>query len=205
MSEKIKEAFDKIKEDILTIQQDIQILKAQISQIYGFLSDLKESNTSLQEIQHINKSPTDNHSNFEELDFNYQSSMGNEGVPTDKQTNRQTLNRQPTDTLKRTSDMINTLGSLKNNFKNITKQEFLIFSVFYILIKEKKQVTYRDIANKTKLSESSVRDYILKLINKGIPIIKTKLNNKQVKLDLPSEFKDVATLDVLSRIRDEEY
>lgn len=226
MADKIKEAFDKIKVDITSLKQEIALLKAQVTQIYSFLEQIKQfqdSNTFQQKIRHIDTSYFLKQSKIKELSLNSTCSTGNEGVPTDRQTNRQTLNRQPTDELKRTfsletsqvnqplvdeqlhkQPLIDEIKLLQRKFQNLTKQEFLIFSTLYIL-SEKRRVTYKDIALKTKLSESSVRDYILKLTRKGIPIRKEKLNNKQILLEIPHEFRELVPLDLLIRMRPEEY
>jgi len=204
-NEKLKEAFAKIKEDIAHLDQEITLMKAQISQIYDYLTQINESDTYQTETRHIIKNQTDIPSNIEELSLNSVSSIGNEGVPTDRQTDRQTPDRHPTDTLKRTSEVVLDLQEFQRKFKNVTQQEYLIFSALYVLSETKKQVSYRDISEKTKLTESSVRDYVGSLIRKGLPITKTKINNKQIVLSVPREFKDIATLDILSKIRSERY
>ncbi|MEM1535734.1 MAG: winged helix-turn-helix domain-containing protein [Candidatus Pacearchaeota archaeon] len=216
MTDKLKEAFDRVKQDIFELKQEINLLKAQIDQIYSFLAQIKqiqESNTFQQKIQHIDTSFFAKTAKNEELSLNFQSSKGNEGVPTDQQTNRQTPNRQPTDELKRTfyvsssqskEAIINNLKFFQRKFQDLTKQEFFIFSALYIL-SEKRKVTYKDIALKTNLSESSVRDYVLRLIKKGVPIMREKLNNKQILLEVPREFRELMPLDVLAKIRADEY
>lgn len=89
---------------------------------------------------------------------------------------------------------------LQDKFKKLTKQEFYVFSVLYALEEEKGQVTYRDIAARTNLAESSVRDYISKLEYKGIPVVKERINNKLVLLKISPELRNIATLDSLSKL-----
>jgi len=202
MNDNIKESFRRIKEDMYYLQQEIALIKEQISQISSFLSSFSESNTSQTEVQQTEETPTDIKPILNELSFNSQSSIGNRGVPTDKQTNRQTHDIQPTDTLKRTSNILIELKDIQRKFKNLTNQEFLIFSAMYLLTEKQKQTSYKEIADKTNLSESSVRDYIGKLVRKGVPIEKLKLNNKQILLNIPREFKEVATLDILTKVRE---
>ncbi|MEM4703199.1 MAG: hypothetical protein QXP53_01815 [Candidatus Pacearchaeota archaeon] len=208
MPDKIKEAFNKIKQEMEYLKREIILLQSQISQVYSFLNQVQESNASQAKTQHIEASESIELSNNEQLSLNLQSSIGNKGVPTDKQTNRQTINTQQTGQLKRTlisKDIVDDLKAFQRKFQNLTKQEFLIFSTLYILSNEKKQVTYRDISMKTKLSESSVRDYILRLLRKGVPIARAKLNNKQIVLDVPRDFKELVPLDILVRMRLEDY
>ena len=64
----------------------------------------------------------------------------------------------------------------------------LIFNTLYSLDEgETEEITYKIIANKINLSESSIRDYINKLIKKGIPVEKTRKNNKIIILNRSEE------------------
>ena len=212
--ERVREAFSKIREDMLYLQQEIIVLKQEIQELRQFL----ESSTQQTEVRHTTDNTTHNIGNYGLKQQNFHSSIGNDGVPTDRQ---QTDNRQ-INTLKRTlevlsgneeitpkinqklpelSDILQDLKKdLAEKFKTLTKKEFLIFSVLYTLEEELGKVTYSDIAQRTGLTESSIRDYIIRLINKGIPIIKEKLNNKVILLKIPKELKDISTLDKLSKL-----
>jgi biotin operon repressor len=217
MDEKVREAFEKVKKDIDFLTEQIVILRRE-----------------LEEIKRI------------KTNFSEQSSTGNEGVPTNKQTNTPTYNTlskivdeelsmfskpvwqnptqtptdvqqtntkpQQTNTFSNTStdaensitSMVNTLkNDLKLRFRSLTKQEFHLFSVLFTVDKTQKHATYKDIADKTGLSEASVRDYMQRISKKGIPIIKEKLNNKLIILKIPEELRNLATLDNLLRIRNQ--
>lgn len=89
---------------------------------------------------------------------------------------------------------------LQDKFKKLTRQEFLVFSILYTLEEEQGSVTYRDIASRANLAESSVRDYISRLEHKGIPVVKERVNNKIVLLKIPQELRNIATLDSLSKL-----
>jgi len=225
---KIKESFSKIKEDILYLKQEMIIFRhefnAQLDEIKQIIQIIQSSTPSTQD-RHPAHNPAHNLMNYPLESPNFHSSIGNEGVPADRQ---QTDNRQIMP-LKRTfeklpkiqeklqektvyprefselskiSTIINDIKQdLGEKFKNLTQKEFLIFSVLYTLEEENPNVTYNDIAQRTGLTESSIRDYISKLIHKGLPIIKQKLNNKMVFLKIPKELKDIATLDKLSRLK----
>ena len=109
-----------------------------------------------------------------------------------------------TDSLLGLTEVMNSLKSdLKKRFKGLTKQEFYIFSVLYTLEKGQESVTYGDLASKTCLTSSSIRDYIQRIIRKGIPLLKEKLNNKVTILKIPQELRNLATLDNLMRIRND--
>ncbi|MBS3073789.1 hypothetical protein J4465_03285 [Candidatus Pacearchaeota archaeon] len=103
--------------------------------------------------------------------------------------------------LKQLSDLVSNLKKeLKDKFKGLSKQEFSIFSALYSLEEQSKEISYKDLAISTGLTESSIRDYISRLIHKGIPIIKEKVNNKTVMLRISPELRNISTLDILSRI-----
>ena len=217
MDDKIKASFEKVKKDIEFLTEQIIVLR-----------------TELEEIKQI------------KTNFRHESSTGNDGVPTDRQTDTPTSNRFPTlvdetfspaylipthiptqtptdvqqtDTklqqsntysntsynqAKELTELVNTLkNDLKTRFRTLTKQEFHIFSMLFTVDKTQKSVTYRDPALKLSLSESSVRDYIQKIIKKGIPIEKEKINNKVTILKIPEEIRNISTLDNLLRIRNQ--
>ena len=88
-------------------------------------------------------------------------------------------------------------------FKQITNQEMMVFSTIYQLEESTPEgVEYRQIAQKLGLSESSIRDYAQKLISKGIPVDKIKLNNKKILLKISSKLKNIAPLDTLIKLRE---
>jgi DNA-binding MarR family transcriptional regulator len=143
-------------------------------------------------------------------------STGNQGVPTDKQTNRQT--NQQTQKLDKSSynqenssidNAVQILESLDNikkeirlKFKRLTDQELLVFSTLYQLDEENGFTDYKTISEKINLSESSIRDYIGRLIKKGIPVDKTKLNNKTIQLNVSKNLKKIASLNTILQLRE---
>lgn len=155
-------------------------------------------------------------------------SIGNAGVPTlPQQTNTQSNTSPAHDftnklqhiqdqetfnehrELKRTSikELVASLkADLKSKFKSLTKQEFYVFSTMYTLEQELgKPLTYRDIALKTGLTDSTIRDYIARLMAKGIPVSKEKSNNKDILLRISEELRNLATLDNLSSIKSNDF
>ena len=209
-SEKIRLSFEKVRKDMAFLSEEIMAIRREIEEI--------------------------------KANFRHESSIGNDGVPADRQTDRPASSRFPgliderfsiapeipahnpadnpadvqqTDTKIQQSstysstsaqltDLVNSLKTdLKKRFLSLTKQEFLVFSVLFTVEKSQNQATYRDIALKTGLTESSIRDYIQKIIKKGIPIAKEKVNNKVTILKIPLEIRNLATLDNLMRIRNE--
>lgn len=132
-------------------------------------------------------------------------STGNKGVPTDSQ---QTDNQQISDKQAAIQDIQNVgfisdlKKDLRSKFLALTTQEFFIFTEIYILEERQGAATYRDIAKKTSLTESSIRDYIARLIHRGIPIIKRKVNNKNILLGVSPDLRSLFTLDSLVKLRE---
>lgn len=200
--ERLGKVFAKVKEDMLFLAQEILTIKQEIQEIKQILQNLNSSTYPTQ-VQHPTHTPAQDLENYTLNQQDFHCSIGNEGVPTDSQ---QTVNRQ-SNTLKRTSDtakIISTLGNLKQDlkekFKKLTQQEFLVFSVLYTLEEEVKNVTYKDLAQRTGLAESSIRDYISRLEHKGLPITKERINNRVVILRIPRELKEITSLSSLNNL-----
>jgi len=143
-------------------------------------------------------------------------STGNEGVSTDRQTLRQTDNLPENQgfspisniesDIQKASDILDSLDQLKKEirlkFKRITNQEMAVFSTIYQLEEQNKQpTTYKETAHKLGLSQSSIRDYVQRMINKGIPIKKQKINNRTILLSISSDLKRIATLNTIMQLR----
>ncbi len=228
----IKEAFDKIKNEILLLKNEIKELNTKINNIkipspriphqsYQHTNNPTDNQTipthnTLQSYQHTNN-PTDNqtipthNTPIQPLyTQNIAISTGNEGVPTNKPTNKQT--NKPTQNtsnldFKEVNNMLESLDSMKKEirlkFKRLTPQEMLVFSTLYTLEEQgNNEVTYKSLAINLNLSESSIRDYINKLINKGIPIKKTRQNNKIIILNISKDLKNIATLTTIQTLKE---
>lgn len=136
------------------------------------------------------------------------SSIGNQGVQTDRHQDKEktdpTQNIQKQERSDQKDQIINMIANLKedidNSFKSLTKQEKKIFSAIYML-EEEGPVTYALLSTKLGLSESSIRDYIMNLQKKKIPIIKDKISNKKIILKIHPELRNISTLDSLLKLR----
>ncbi len=154
---------------------------------------------------------------------NNEISTGNEGVPTDRQTDRQTDNstrnegvkvrlieenliNNQSNTLPKVSEVLDSLDTikrdLKQKFKKLTNQELVVFLSIYKLEEESFLVDYALLSQKLSLTESSVRDYVQRLIKKGLPITKTKENNKKIILSISSDFKKITSFEALSQLKE---
>ncbi len=266
--EGIKEAFDKVKEDISFLGEEIISIKKElfetrdrmieICDIISKISDKNTNNekkeyvlniplynkitdldTSLDNKTHIstgNRGVETNSTDNSTQQFNikalndqiYSISTGNRGVQTDRQTDRQTdktqekssdnqnnfnlansnESSQHTENLEVDSvlDTLNSLDNLKKEirlkFKRLTDQELLVFSTIYQQEEELGYSDYKSLSRKLNLSESSIRDYVSRLISKNIPLNKNKVNNKGIRLSISSSLKKITSLDTIIQLRD---
>ena len=246
----IKEAFAKAKQDILSLQSQLSSIKDEIRQLKHLLDSqtLRQTdnpthlsmenplNTTLRHInptiRQINEADydtsthisTDNYAYKALKDQNFNTSTGNEGVPTDRQTDQQTdtstgnegvkvrfnTNFTPKvdkiGNLQKVAELVNSLDDLKkelrSQIKRLTNQEMAVFSSIYQLEEEGFTVDYSLLSQKLNLSESSIRDYVQRSIKKGLPIIKTKLNNKKILLAISPELRKIASLTTLLQLRE---
>jgi len=219
--DEIKTAFNKVKKDILSLKSEIDQIKELLKDIQNDLNTEKLhkiAQESSSTIQHINpthpNNPTHNPTLRQEVGGLKSQflgiSTGNEGVPTDRQTDRQTDN--PTHSsienhIQEATDMLESLDKLKKEirrkFKRITNQEMAVFSTIYQLEEEDtNKSNYKQVALNLKLSESSIRDYVQRIINKGVPITKTKVNNKLILLSISPNLKKIASLSTIIKLRE---
>jgi biotin operon repressor len=204
----IKEAFSKIKEDINYLKNEIYKLKIVINEIQTTQTH------NLTEITQQTDNQTHNQPIYSEYSQNTGISTGNEGVPTNRQTDTQTDQQTPSYTqvqhktdFKQANEILSTLDDIKREirlkFKRLTPQEMLVFSTLYALEEQNtEEITYRALAEQLQLSESSIRDYINKLTKKGVPIDKIRQNNKTILLKISQDLKNIATLATIQTLRD---
>ncbi|MEW6063474.1 MAG: hypothetical protein AB1571_03860 [Nanoarchaeota archaeon] len=171
----IKLSFFKVKEHINKLENEINDLKKLLLNQTKEINDLKEKIINL-----TNKNDLELVLNTKKND-----STGNNGVCANMQTVMQTLVHIPKhiNTIKNIEKDINSL------FQILTKKEFLVFLTIYQLEDEKQPVTYKLISNYLKLSPGCIRTHITNLIQKGAPIIKSKINNKLTLLAINYDFK----------------
>ena len=209
-----------IKQGIIEIKQNLGIPLSstlrQITSTYPVTST--QTSTVPQEIEGLRTS-------------NLGISIGNQGASTDRQTDRQTDNSThnlggiPPKTIEsnketiesnkeiniekniqQASEILDSLDRLKKEirlkFKRITPQEMVVFSAIYQLEEQDPENTsYKQLSSLLKLSESSIRDYVQRMVNKGIPIKKNKIANKKIILSISSELKKIATLSTIIQLR----
>jgi len=209
-----------ISEDIKSILKDRRETKIQKENLSKKPAVFHPTQKPIYPTQPIQR-PTQNTGFKPQKPQNLGISTGNEGVPTDRQTDRQT-DQQTQNTsfnsnlliqvtpknqknpIQTAAEILDSLDSLKKEirlkFKRLTEQEILVFSTLYQLDEEKGYADYKTLAEKLKLTESSIRDYVGRLINKGIPVEKKKINNKSISLSISKDLKKVATLPTIMQL-----
>ncbi len=90
---------------------------------------------------------------------------------------------------------------IKKNFEKLTSQEFKVFVMLANLEEKHGFADYQGLACSLNLTESSIRDYIQRLIRKGIPVEKIKENNKNISLTISKRLKKVVSLPTILNFR----
>ncbi|MBD3252380.1 hypothetical protein GF386_01465 [Candidatus Pacearchaeota archaeon] len=218
----IKSELDKIKNLIKDFtasrnSEKTNNLTDDTSVSYGDSST--DNNSTLRQINSTDVTNSTNNSTvpreIEGLKYpNFGISTGNEGVSTDRQTDTSTdtstqkkAEKSIEHNIKEASEILNSLDRLRKEirlkFKRVTPQEMAVFSSIYqIEEQDPDNSTYKYLSNSLKLSESSIRDYVQRMINKGIPIKKQKIDNKKILLSISSELKNIATLPTIIKLRE---
>ena len=228
----LKEAFQKVKQDITSLKEEINSLRLGLTENRKKMIQICEIvKTISKKIDNFNQSDTtdtstDRHTTsahstpssahnmpLEALkDQNMLISSGNQGASTDRQTNRQTNRHTPISdrntehSMENALEILNSLDSIKKEirlkFKGITEQEFLVFSTIYQIDEELGYSDYKILSQRLNLTESSIRDYVGRLIKKGIPVEKRKINNKNIQLSISKNLKKIVSLPTILQLRD---
>lgn len=236
----LDEEIIKLKLDLLLKDSEKPLRNTPSGSIIHQLDTPTHNPTDISKNPSVTANPTHNPTVPQEIGGwntrNLESSTGNDGVPTDRQTNRQTIQQTPftpeipsldtTNSLSlnysppqvvtniskpikqqivEASEILDSLDTIKKEirrkFKSITRQEMLVFSTIYAFESQNLDVNYKNVALKLSLSESSIRDYVQRIIKKGIPLEKEKLNNKKILLHISPELKKIAPLDTIIKLR----
>ena len=227
----IKEAFQKVKQDIELLKKENDFFRSNLKeakeQLINLCEIIKKLNEKIEVLskKQQNQGPTQTlqisaiptYIPADKLPFsalkdkNMLFSIGNEGVPTDRQTDRQTdQQRQKTlekqeNSIDNAVEILNSLDNIKKDirlkFKRLTEQELLVFSAIYQLDEETDGTNYRELSKRLNLTESSVRDYVGKIIKKGIPVEKKRVNNKNISLSISKNLKKIASLSTILQLR----
>ena len=228
--EQVKTAFARVRQDIDFLGDELSTFKSDIFEIKQILKELLDSQHA-STLRHITSTHPVTSTDTSTVPYEIQglrtpnlgSSIGNEGASTDRQTIRQTdnhtdiypknekitmKNKKTMDSnIQEASEILNSLDGIKKEIrlkiKHLTPQEMIVFTTIYQLEEQNQdEIDYKTLSNKLKLSQSSIRDYIQRMINKGIPIHKNKINNKKITLSISPDLKKIASLPTIIRLRE---
>ena len=216
----LKEAFSKIKEDITFLKKEVSELKDSIYNLskegecrgQEYQTDRQQENQ-----KEINRLDGEHHFSPENKasegfsGIKSKNSIGNRGVSTDRQTDRQTDIQTKNGERIRSEDgaeVLFKLNKIRDNTKkmvqSLTSQELAVLCKIYELEEVNEPVTYAVLAKRLGLTESSMRDYITRLLKKDAPLEKRKRNNKQVEISLIKDTKILIQLHTLNHLRNED-
>ena len=221
----VKDAFDKVKQDIEFLKEELFLLRngvvetrermIEICEIIKKIGEKIDSiaSTHKPEIQTLTTQTSTHNLPLEPpRPQNLPISTGNEGVSTDRQTDRQTDKNTENppensqNSIDNAAEMLESLDNIKKEirlkFKRITGQELLVFSTIYQLDEEQGHADYKAISKRLNLTESSIRDYVGRLIKKGVPVEKKRVNNKNITLNISQNLKKIASLSTILQLRE---
>ncbi|MBT5029897.1 hypothetical protein HON03_01385 [archaeon] len=206
LKEAVKKSFSRVKNhfealegevrhnrDYLIKQNNsIESLNAQIKALEAKIKELEDSKLSFSQdinsesvdVSHLD-SPSEPETSSELSDSSLSNdiSIGNRGVSLDGYS-------LPGYSLPSYSlDIRAFKEDLSNILSRLSRQEFMTFLVIYQQEEQIKLVTYESLSKELKISSGCVRTYVSGIIKKGIPIVKSKYNNKVIILSVPSEIR----------------
>ena len=224
--QKVKSDISSLRDEFDFLKSEFFLVKNSLDDILNSVKNMKNTNDLNPTNQQINPThnpahPTNQHiiqhinPPFNRLkDENKHISTGNDGVPADRQTNQQTdrqtlksqFSEEKEDFIDNAANLFDSLDNVKKEirlkFKKLTEQEIVVFSAIYQLDEEFGQSDYKSLSKKLNLTESSIRDYVGKLMKKGIPVDKKRINNKQIILTISPNLKKIATLSTILKLRE---
>ena len=185
--ENVKIAFSKVKEEINSFKSSLKDNNELLLEISKKLNELEKRIARLEDKGKIG---------LENKEENY-ISTGNNGVVVDR--------RRPSSTpIDQQQTLINDLiNELDQKFKGLTKRELSVFMTIYQLEEESgfSGVTYRDIANRLKLSLSTTKGHVTSLLYKKMPIERQDLISGKSQFFVKKELRDLAIIKKLIELR----
>jgi len=181
--EVLKEAFRRVKEHMGRLENEIksnrEFIINQNEQILTFVNQIKTQNSKIRALEAVKQL------NKPDLPLENEVSNGNKGVSLDGYS-------LPGYSLPGYSLNIQELQeNIPLILSRLSKQEFLTFLTIYQLEEENSKVTYDNVGGKLGITPGCVRTYVSGLIKKGLPIIKSKYNNRIIILSIPPEIRSL--------------
>ncbi|MEK6932973.1 MAG: hypothetical protein AABW56_04240 [Nanoarchaeota archaeon] len=166
--DKIKNSFQKVREDIETLKQEIEKVKGALLLRNNDILMLKE------QIKSQNELILGLSDKIESI------STGNERV----------INDALSSTMINNDDQRSPLKSfIVEKFRHLTDREFSVFLSIYQIEEEKGAATYADISKQLGTTVVSLRGYINDLINRGYPVYGERQFNRKTLFRISKEFR----------------
>jgi hypothetical protein len=201
--ERLKNSFFNIKKDILDLRNEINSLKTAINEIKGILPQENFLSST------GNKGVINNHQQSTIINNPQQPQETRQNIPIQPVQPESEYVEEPSKLGQESEflqEMVNNLKKeLEKTFKGLTDREFSIFLAIYELEQQLGQVTYSDIANHLSLTEMTIRTYVASLINKHLPIEKTRRFNNKLSLSIKKELKELNLASKLIALRNHNY
>ena len=178
--ESIKQAFSKVKEDILHLEAELRQNKALLEEVRKELSNLRlEPPTEKKEADLALNTP------LFPMESNKQTNKQTQNQTLEQEDYQQNIKIKQKNAFEELKNMNLTVSKI---FENLTKKEFKTFLLIYQLVEEQGSLTYKEIEQKLNISAGAARSYISTSIQKGAPIIKKRLKDNSVILALDPSF-----------------
>ncbi len=208
----VKEAFTRARGDIKHISTELDVLKQALLQQNQALAALNKKISALLVEKTAKTAPFEERDGLGPIEPFFLVSTGNdeigpktpsedlfelESAPETKQisTGHQAVKQVQKTEIKQAepskTDFKRYKRSLNISFKHLSKQELKAFLSIYQLEDDQIEATYSSIADKMELSEACIRGYVANLLKKGVPIVKSKINNKIAVFHIDREFKEL--------------
>lgn len=184
--ERLRNSFENVRKDIEFFRNEIESIKKELL--------LQKEDKKAVEVK-INELLSSLNEIRDKLTFFYKNSSGNDGVNDNHHQSSSIINHnQSLEIVKKEFEEL---------FKGLTDREFSVFMVIYQLEDEfgHGSVRYQDVSKALKLTEISIRNYVNSMINKGIPLSKSRQYNKKVSLSIKKELKDLNLASKLLKLR----
>ena len=185
----IKESFKRVKEHIHALEAEI---KANREFIISQNQQIKAQNTKIKALldqinsQKCSKTPKMAHKSpsllKKSLLENKNSIRNNRVQSINHSTINQSLNNHSLDIMRFKEDLPFIL-------ERVSRQEFMTFLMIYQLEEQIGRVSYDSVATGLNLTTSCVRSYVSQLIKKGLPVVKSRYNNRVTILSIPPEIR----------------
>lgn len=176
---KLRNSFLKIKKDMERLNFEVNECKKLILQQNNTISEIKNEITGKKE-EKIEKKPKIDE--FPENDSSKNRAMHSF---IHYSFTMHSLNKHMQNMKSLKKDLAKTVASLP-------RQELFVFLTLYQLEEDlHRPITYFDLASKLFISEGCVRTYVSSLIKKGLPVLKSKANNRVIILSIHPEFRQL--------------